>query len=117
MEFVGDVLAGGGGLTGVCSRPRIFGDAACTDGAKVLCDTDELGSGSCVVYSFGVGFDTSFERALLAQVHRTFLFLFFFLPPLATSLAACSCPPLLRLALTRAWYHFENADAVQGFLV
>ena len=47
----------------------------------------------------------------------TFLFLVFFLPPLAASQAARSCPPLLCLALTLAWYQFENADAVQGFLV
>jgi hypothetical protein len=69
-ELVGDVLARN---TSLCHEPRLFGHGPCTDGGKVLCETVTYGlhTGGCVVYSFGVGFDTGFERALLRHTNCT----------------------------------------------
>ena len=69
-ELVGDMLARN---TSLCHEPRLFGDGPCTDGGKVLCETVTYGlhTEGCVVYSFGVGFDTGFERALLRHTKCT----------------------------------------------
>ena len=64
LEFVGHVLSPN---TSLCQSPRLFGYGPCSDGGKVLCDTPRLRNASCVVYSFGVGFDTAFETSLLAS--------------------------------------------------
>jgi len=63
-EFPGSFLSS---ETGSCRNLVMFGGGLCDDGGKVLCSTERLNSDSCIVYSFGVGFDHSFEDEVLAM--------------------------------------------------